>query len=475
MVLTKLTCPACAARLKSATPLPAGKGIKCPKCGARFPAPAAAIDPAASQLPESRPPRPPSPISLPLDAVHGEADRNRLPVSHESLQEPEKKGRQPGRKRALVIGGAVVLLVAAGITFALVTWTPPKLAAVPTEAPSQQSAEPAKDLAKLEEPAKQSGGTASQPSDASVKAVPPVPQNLKQRAKQDKPKVRAPGERPMPRDFLDQWTACIEWLLDIRLTEQQRKQFQRLCTNHGQKGAPAAASRFFDQDFQELASQLPRLDNYDRNLLRAQWRPQFLAYVRDTAGDDLSAWLLKIYRSAHRPGGKRNPVLMPGDPPLTQGMVAVYGDYIEWILGLKHSGGLTAPQRRRLGEMLLSDWKAMAESDRDDFLRLLKSWSVIAQSSAAERGKYLEVLQPRLLAELRSVKDMERARWLLEVYDKEQKSGTLGKSDHKKIYQATAETDREGDDRSHDPRSNRRQRTEPRKEKTKPKPEDVAR
>ena len=156
-------------------------------------------------------------------------------------------------------------------------------------------------------------------------------------------------------------------------------------------------------------------------------------------------------------------------------MVSVYGDYVEWILGLKHSGGLAAPQRRRLREMLLSDWEAMAQSDRDDFLRLLKSWCVIAQSSAAERSKHLEVLQPRLLAELRSVKDMERARWLLEVYDKEQKSGTLGKSDHKKIYQATAEMGREGDDRPRDPRSKRRQRAEPRKEKTNFKPEDVAR
>jgi hypothetical protein len=358
--------------------------------------------------------------------------------------------RQARRNRAVVIGGAVVLLVAAAITFALMTRTSLKLAAVATEAPPQQSAQPATDPAMVKEPAKQSVAIASQPSEAGVKAAPRATENLKQRAKRDKPKVRAPGERPMPRNSLDQWTACIEWLLDLQLTEQQRKQLQRLCTSHGQKGAPAAPGRFFNQDFQELASQLPGLDNYDRNLLRAQWRPKFLADIRDTAGDELSAWLLKIYRSAHRPGGKRNPVLIPGDPALTQGMLSVYGDYIEWILGLKHSGGLTAPQRRKLGEMLLSDWKAMAESDRDDFLRLLKSWSVIAQSSAAERSKYHEVLQPRLLAELRSVKDVDRARWLLEVYDQEQKWGTLGKSDHKKILQATAESDRDRDDRPRD-------------------------
>src|SRR5439155_16155954 len=130
MVLTKLTCPACAARLKSATPLPAGKRIRCPRCGGRFPAPAAAIDPVAPEPTDSRPPASASPISEPLVAVHGEADRNGLPVSQDFLQEPEKKDGQPGRKRALVIGGAVVLLVAA-ITFALVTRTSPKLAAVP--------------------------------------------------------------------------------------------------------------------------------------------------------------------------------------------------------------------------------------------------------------------------------------------------------------------------------------------------------
>src|SRR5947199_3201333 len=36
MSATKLTCPKCQATLRPAKPLPAGKRVKCPKCGARF-------------------------------------------------------------------------------------------------------------------------------------------------------------------------------------------------------------------------------------------------------------------------------------------------------------------------------------------------------------------------------------------------------------------------------------------------------
>src|SRR6266851_1901114 len=117
----KLTCPSCAARLKSAGPLPAGQRIKCPKCCARFPASAAANNHPAPQSPDPGPPRPPSQSPEVRDAIRGPGGPNSPAAPREPFQELETKEGNPGRNRHFVVVAAVVFLVVLGITLALAT------------------------------------------------------------------------------------------------------------------------------------------------------------------------------------------------------------------------------------------------------------------------------------------------------------------------------------------------------------------
>jgi hypothetical protein len=228
------------------------------------------------------------------------------------------------------------------------------------------------------------------------------------------------GTPPLTQESVDTWRRVVEWALDVRLTEQQRQEYQRLFINAWQQADRAAKDNLLKAATEGLLGRLPFLNNYTRNLLRAELRPTFVAGMRKSFGVELSRWWLVVYESAHRPGGGRNPLLVSGDPPLTQDMVSAYGDFIEWALGLKVSGGLTGPQRQVLRGMVTDNWKKMGKPGKDNFLDLLKNWSATAQLSEAERSRWHARLHPEFLSRLRGAGDQEQSRWLLAIYNQEQ-------------------------------------------------------
>jgi hypothetical protein len=126
-----------------------------------------------------------------------------------------------------------------------------------------------------------------------------------------------------------------------------------------------------------------------------------------------------VHESAHRPGGERNPVLVPGQTPLTQDMVSQFGDFLEWALDLRASGGLTVAQRQALRELLMNSWKKRDDSWKADFGGHLQKWHDLVRLSDGERAQVQEKLQPALVAQLRSTPNPLN-RWLLGIADKEQ-------------------------------------------------------
>jgi hypothetical protein len=450
-------------------------------------------------------------------------------VYQESAQESENKEGRPGRDSALVVGGIVVLLVALGITLALAI-----------SGTVQHKPGPAPKVAPVEDPPKQVGGISHPRPEATSKVALPAPETPAPLAGPGGPKALAPGEPPLTQDWLNRWTAYTEWMLDIRLTGQQRRECQQLWVQHwketGQSrkdrfwayatgelkwsdavakrseaernelraqqqplflaglrrssdpdermlvalyeaahkpggeqnpilvaGTPALTQDMVDtwrrfvewvldvrlteqqrQEYQHLfindwkkshqaakdyllktataglLGQLPLLNDHTRNLLRAEVRPKVLADLRNGSGAELSRWLLAIYESAHRPGGERNPVLVPGNPALTQHMVSRFGDFVEWVLDLRVTGGLTARQRQVLRDVIVHYWKKGDDSWRAGFLQHLKTWSVIAQLSDAQRTKLYEKLHPAFVARLRNARDHQLSQWLLAIYHQEQ-------------------------------------------------------
>jgi predicted Zn finger-like uncharacterized protein len=96
-IVTKmLACPACGVNLRVASATPAGKRVKCPKCGEAFPVPAD-------------------------DEPRDEEEVAERPAPRKRRKKPKKAARNTALVLGLAIGGAV-LLTGAAVTAAVVFW-----------------------------------------------------------------------------------------------------------------------------------------------------------------------------------------------------------------------------------------------------------------------------------------------------------------------------------------------------------------
>jgi hypothetical protein len=127
-----------------------------------------------------------------------------------------------------------------------------------------------------------------------------------------------------------------------------------------------------------------------------------------------------VHESAHRPGGERNPVLVPGQTPLTGDMVSQFGDFLEWGLDLRAGGGLTVAQRQELRDLLTSSWRKGDDSWKTAVVGHLQKWGGVVGLGDADRTKLQEKVRPALVAQLRGT-PTQLNRWLLEVAGEGQK------------------------------------------------------
>jgi hypothetical protein len=231
--------------------------------------------------------------------------------------------------------------------------------------------------------------------------------------------ILAAGDPPLTTALMEQRLLFVEWLFDLTLTPEQRAEYQRLFTKVWKeldKSSKVNLAKGIEMWGEASASWTA----FHRNLARALYLPRALATGAGKDATEADRWLVALYETAYKPGGARNPVLVQGKLELTQALVDRYGDYLEWILQLSLSGGLTRAQRQLLQEYLVKDWKTMGASGRDEFLANIKKWAEVAPQGAKGWNRWRETLQPKLLAQLRSERDNPRSQFLLQLYAKEQ-------------------------------------------------------
>jgi hypothetical protein len=207
------------------------------------------------------------------------------------------------------------------------------------------------------------------------------------------------GDPPLTQDMMDLYRTAMDYVLDIRMTDGQRDEFQKAFIDDWKKNDP----KQWAKNIESWRAPLSR-NQYNCRVWRAGQQPLLLDGLRksDEATD---AWLLAAYEAAHKPGSDRNPVLAAGDPALTRDVVDQYGDMVEAVLDFSASGGLTDGQRRDLEDLLVKDWKGMDRAARQDLLQSLKKWPS----------------PPRFLAQLRAAPSGDqRSQYLLEIRNKEQ-------------------------------------------------------
>jgi predicted Zn finger-like uncharacterized protein len=111
MLTKKIACPACSARLRIAEALPAGKRLKCPKCGDRFPAPDDSDNTPPPEMASVKRKKKPHPAP---ELDWGEAvEKHPIYQTRRKLWKKKGGSTRIGRGVALII---VVLLIGAGAT-----------------------------------------------------------------------------------------------------------------------------------------------------------------------------------------------------------------------------------------------------------------------------------------------------------------------------------------------------------------------
>jgi hypothetical protein len=215
--------------------------------------------------------------------------------------------------------------------------------------------------------------------------------------------------------MIDVEAATSELLLDLRLTDEQRRKFRDLWIEDWKSWD--AAKRQRNAKNTESWTNLPTFSNFARNMHRALDQPRLLEEFRKKDSGGLGRWLLALHEEAIKPGSARNPVLVDTNPQLTQLVVDRYIDYLEIMIDLSLGGGFAEPQRQVLQDYLVKDWKKMSADDRKELLGDVKRWADAAGQGTDEANKCINALRPKLLAQLRTARDDPRSVWLLEVFD----------------------------------------------------------
>jgi hypothetical protein len=224
--------------------------------------------------------------------------------------------------------------------------------------------------------------------------------------------ILAASEPPLTQDMMDLYRTAMDYVLDVRMTDQQRNEYQRLFIEDWKKNDPKQWTKNIESWRKPLS-----MGTYSRRVWRAWQRPALLERIPkvDAASNQ---WLQTAYDAGHKPGGERNPILAAGDPPLTRDVVDQYCDMIEGLVDFSVSGGLTAVQRQDLEDMLVKDWKGMDQAARDDFLKTEQKWpspdrflvALRAAPSSDQRSQYLLVIHDKEVAKAaQQAKDQQMA------------------------------------------------------------------
>jgi hypothetical protein len=239
------------------------------------------------------------------------------------------------------------------------------------------------------------------------------------------------GNPPLGKVTIDHATVYTEWLLDRPLTDEQRKENQRFYIAAWKQWGREKKEKERDA-IAWLADLLQQASAYDRHYWRAIMLPKKLTVWGKEGAEAESRWRLGLYREASKPGSKDNPILVEGKPALTQELVDRYGDYIEIMLDLSVSGGLTDAQRRDLQDYLVKDWKGMAAATKEGIVADLKVWADGAGRGVGEANKQVGSLRPRLLAQLETAGG-QRSKWLLGIAARERKMAeALGEAERQR-------------------------------------------
>jgi hypothetical protein len=128
----------------------------------------------------------------------------------------------------------------------------------------------------------------------------------------------------------------------------------------------------------------------------------------------------------------QSPVVVPGDPPLTEETIGRFTEFFEWAFDAR----LTNDQQEFVRKYMVDSWTQKKTSDINDVVQVVQQQTELAKLPA-DQVRYVRVkIEPDLLAQMRQQPNEPMARWALAVYG----------ASHRPIANGTPPLTRQGTD-----------------------------
>lgn len=186
-----------------------------------------------------------------------------------------------------------------------------------------------------------------------------------------KPNFPIAGNPPLTVDMVGKATEFFEWLLDAKLTAEQRRQFQDSLINTWKAGRTDEIQGTVNVI--QFGDQLNQKTPQEREAYRQVLQSKFLEQVRAQPNSALSRWVLDVYDSAHKP-------LAAGNPPLTQQVVDAYAEFMEFMVFEctgKRQFEAARTFKDALAQALIARYKQMTPAQQAGLAQVPALWAVM--------------------------------------------------------------------------------------------------
>jgi hypothetical protein len=225
-------------------------------------------------------------------------------------------------------------------------------------------------------------------------------------------KVLVAGEVPLTQETVDLYHQMWEWYCDLTLTPEQRRQHTQLFITFWTRSKPEvtrtllASYSTMEKDWRSILE----LKGAEQQRKRLEVRARWIANLRKKPDEPVNRFLLSIYDDAYKPGGSKNPILVDGDPPLTQGMVDVDAASVELLLDFR----LTDDERQKYQRLMIAVWKQADQDRQRKWAKNLETWSEMPTWNNARRNE-VRVLHHVKVREGWVKNPTDLTRWLLDL------------------------------------------------------------
>lgn len=200
------------------------------------------------------------------------------------------------------------------------------------------------------------------------------------------------GTPPLTKELVQKETRCLEWLLNLELTAEQRAEFKDGMVETWKSHRQDKVDGYYN--LVKLREQMEQKNPQEQDLLREGVLTELLASERQKARDPFSRWIVGVYDTAHRP-------IAAGNPPLTAHSADAYADMVAFIINDSlHRKALTSNRQFKdlVARVLVGEYGRYSAEQQNAIAQMPFLWKALRymwpRLSESQRNTFREQWAP---------------------------------------------------------------------------------